>query len=274
VVTTTLELGVGLRTFSIPVKVRKVSQKQDIRIDRASPDGNPLGNLTIDKVTGEQVANEDIRRGKFDGEQFHEIPAEMLAVIEEQTKLDTLAVENFIPVKDVPFERASDAYFLAPDTNPRPLRLLYEALSKTKRAGVGKLVFRSRQQPFVIYPAHGGVFLLTMSFAADFAEADEAGTAISQVDVPKDQVAMAVELVESLASDADVLDTFEDDLIPLKSELVERALAGQKIEARTKQKKATVAHDGLMESLRESLAEAQASRKSSPRSAGRKKQRV
>jgi len=257
--TTTLEIGPA-RLFSIPVKIRKVSVKKDVTLDRASPDGNPLGRVEIDKVTGETVEYADVKRGKFDGEHFHEIPADMLAAIEEQTKLDSLAVEHFIPLKDLPFERANDAYFLAPDGNARPLRLLYEALVKAKRAGVGKLVFRSRQQPFVIYPAHGGLFMLTLSFASDFAEAGEAGTAISGVEVPKDQVALAMELVETLATDAEVLDGFEDDLLPLKTELVERALAGQRIEAKVKQKKAVVAHDGMMDSLRASVAEAQASK--------------
>lgn len=263
--TTTLEIGPA-RLFSIPIKIRKVSVKKDITLDRASPDGNPLGRVEIDKVTGETVEYADVKRGKFDGESFHEIPADMLTAIEEQTKLDSLAVEHFIPLKDLPFERANDAYFLAPDGNARPLRLLYEALVKSKKAGVGKLVFRSRQQPFVIYPAHGGLFMLTLSFASDFAEASEAGTAISGVEVPKDQVALALELVETLATEAEVLDGFEDDLLPLKAELVERALAGQRIESRAKETKAVVAHDNLMDSLKASVAEAQATKaKAKPR---------
>jgi DNA end-binding protein Ku len=268
VLTTSLEVS----GFAIPVKLRKVSVKRDVTFDRASPDGNPIGRVEIDKVTGEALGEDaEIQRGKFDGDVFHAVPQDSIDAITEQTKLDTFAVTDFISLKDVPFERANDAYFLAPDGNGRPLKLIYEAMRKTKKAGIGKLVLRSRQQPFVIYPAYNGVFLLTLSFAEDFKQADEAGRVLEGVTVEKAHVDQAVMLIENLSSEAEALDTLTDDLIPLKAELIEKALAGQKIANTKKAGKAAVAHDGLMDALRASVDEAEkrkGSRKGTRETAG------
>lgn len=273
---TTLELGAE-GGFQIPVSLKKIRQVQDVILDSASPDGNPLKQQNVDLVTGALVANDEKQRGVFNikGNQqkketwadFRPIQQDDLDLIEEATKLDNLVVDHFIPLRDVPFERVTDAYFLAPaeGMGARPLALLAKVLRKTKKAGVFKLVKTSRQHLAVVYEKNGGLIVNTLAFAGDFSAVREAAEALDRQDakVKGVEVEMGVKLIEALSDSADVLDQFEDDLIPLKAELVERALNGEPLPATKGKSRTPVADDGLEARLRETLAQVPPPRKAS-----------
>lgn len=245
-------LNIGL--LSVPVALRKITQKQDVKLDRASAAGNPIGRLEIDKVTGEVIEGE-VQHGKFDGETFRPIPQAALDAIEAETKIDSFEIEHFIPLKEVPWERVQDAYYLAPQTHggsAKPLRLLYEALKRSKRAGVFKLTLTKRQHAAVVFAHNGGLVVNLLAFAADFQQSHEADEAIARADVKPAEVALAVELIEMKAADPGVIDTLEDDLVPLKQRLLDEALAGRTIKA-TAKKAPAPSQDVLLDSLRKSV---------------------
>lgn len=251
----------GISRFVVPVKLEKISVRADVTLDSASPNGNKIKQVKTDAVTGEPVASDEVKKGVFDnpkdGTGFREIPQDALDAIEAETKLDSFQINYFVPVKDLPKERFSAAYYLTPQSgvNPRPLKLLYEALKRTKHAGVFKLCLRSRQYPAAVYALNGGLVVNLLHFAADFKKVKEADRALAEVAVPAEHVKVATELIEALSTDASVLDTFEDDLLPLKSELVEKALAGRPLPKSKKKKAVEPATDELFEQLAASVDE-------------------
>jgi Ku protein len=254
-------LTVGLLT--VPVALRKVTQKQDVKLDRATAAGNRVKRIEVDAVTGEVVDGE-FRHGRFDGDTFHAIPESAIVAIEEETKIESFAIEHFVPLKDVPWERVQDAYYIAPQSkvgSVKPLKLLHAALAKSKKAGAFKLTLTKRQYPAIIYASNGGLIVNTLAFAADFTQVHEADEAIANAEVKPAEVALAVQLIEANASDADVIDTFEDDLVALKQRLVDEALAGRTITTKAKAPVApSPSGDLLMESLKASIAETQKKR--------------
>ena len=255
---TLLEVGAA---FVVPVKLEKITVRADVKIDRASPNGNKIKRVEIDAVTGETVTSDEIKQGVFDnpkdGTGFREIPRDALDAIEAETKLDSFQINDFVPVKDLPKERFSAAYYLTPQSgvNPKPLKLLYEALKRTKHAGVFKLCLRSRQYAAAVYAENGGLIVNLLHFASDFQKMKDADRALADVKVPAEHVKVATELIEVLSTDASVLDTYEDDLLPLKSELVEKALAGKPLPKSKKQKAAEPATDELFSQLAASVDE-------------------
>ena len=257
-----LEIG----ALIVPVKLEKISVRTDVRLDRATEHGNKIKRIEMDSVTGEEVLDGTIKQGVFEnpkeGTGFREIPAEALEAIKEQTDLDTFQIEHFVPVKDLPTERFSNAYFLAPQSgvNPKPLKLLHQALKRTKKAGVFKLTLTSRQYLAALYAHNGALIVNLMHFAGDFKKADRAGEKLAGVEVDPKQVALACDLIEAMSSDADVIDSFEDDLVPLKQTLVDAALAGKKLR-KEKGKKAPAPQDDLAEQLRASYEAIQSKKK-------------
>lgn len=251
---TTLSFGL----LTVPVALHKVSTREDVKIDRASPNGNKLKRVEIDSVTGETVDSLHVQRGIYDnprtGEGFREIPDAAIDAIEAETKLDGFQIEGFIPLKDVPFERVQDAYFLGPQkgANAKPLRLLHEALRRTKKAGVLKFVLTKRQYAGVVYALNGGLVLNIVAFASDFRRAAEASDSIAHIDADAKMTALTVELVESMTVERSTLDVMEDDLVPLKQRLVEAALAGKPVKTKSK-RKAEVDGGDVIERLQASI---------------------
>lgn len=264
-------LTVGL--LSVPVALRKITSKTDVKIDRASKAGNKIERKEFDSVTGELIGGaDDVQHGKWDGDEFRPIPQDALDAIEAETKIEEFVVEHFIPLKDLPVERITDAYYLAPQRDVgsgKPLKLLYEALKRSKRAGVFKLTLTKRQYLAAIYAHNGGLVVNLLAFSSDFKQSHEADAAIAKAEVKPAEVALAVELIEANAADADVIDTFEDDLVTLRQQLVDEALAGRKIPAKKKEPSRPKG-DALMDSLRESVEAAQ--RKKVSKSAASKRQ--
>lgn len=265
---TTLEIGEEGSSFAIPVSMKKIKTTTDVTLDSATLDGNPVGLSVYDLVTGEQVIRNTLRRGIFRSKpnkskkgtwgDFVEVKPEDIEVIEEATKLDSFVVEHFIPLADVPMERIQDAYFLAPaeGMTAKPLVLLARAMKRRKVAGVFKMVKSSRQHLAVVYEQDGGLIVNTLAFAGDFTAVREAAEALKVADVKisKAEQAMAEKVIEAWASDASVIDGYEDDLIPLKADLVERAIQGKELPKKKRAPREPVgAPDDLTELLSQSV---------------------
>lgn len=275
VTNTTLQFGL----VAVPVGLDKVAESKDVKFDRASKNGNAAKQQYVDSVTGELLEGaDDFKHGVWEDPKnkvgFREIAADVIAEIEVATKLDALEIETFIPVADVPFERAVGCYFVKPQKGTpaaKSLRLLYEALRKTKRAGVFKLVLRSRQQPAVVYAKNGGLYVNTLVWGEDFAAGvKRAEEVLASAEVEGKAVELATNLIEQMAGTVEDLDKLTDDVRPLRESLIADALKGKKVAAKKAAAPAPAAADGLAEALEASIL-AQASGKKKKASSARAK---
>src|SRR3954464_9697729 len=106
VVNTTLEVGL----LTVPVGLEKVAETKEPSFDRATKNGNAVARIEVDSVTGERLeSSEDIVKGGGEDAKsktgFKEIPADKIAEINEATKIESFAVDSFVPLAEVPFER-------------------------------------------------------------------------------------------------------------------------------------------------------------------------
>jgi len=260
---TVIEFG----TLAVPVALRKVSTKGEVNFDRACKDGAKVKRLEINADTGKAVTAEDIIRGVRDGDDgpFHEIPAEAIAAIEAQTKLDSLAISGFVPLDEIPWERVTGDYYLAPvkgQSSRGALKLLLEAMKpvygprgkviRGARAGVTKLMPRSLQHLAIVYPKDDGLFVSTLVWAEDFRQAEEARSTLADVKVDEKALGMARELIDAYSEPIEHLDSLTDDVREKRAELIAQAALGKKIVA-PKAVDTKGASDNLMAALEESL---------------------
>jgi Ku protein len=230
VLTSTLSFGL----VSAPVRLKKVSESKATELKTASPEGNPLARVYLDGVTGEVVENGDLRKGLFEADGFHEISQDALTAIDEATKLEVIEVTGFIPLADVPFERAISAYFLAPGGKggpiaAKPLALLRDTLRKYKVAGFGKVTLRTKSYPFVVYEHEGGLLVNTLVWADEFQQVHEAAESLEGVQTPKATVELAGQLVKALTTTVADLDALKDDRREKREKLIAAALAGKPV---------------------------------------------
>ena len=243
--------------FNIPVSVAKATSKEaDISFKLGDPQGGPLTQQYVD-ANGKVVAKDDQTR-TFNGTV---IDQDAIDAIKDSTKKRTLTVEEFVPLKDFREkygERIEGRYFLQADTKGNPnatkaLALFVEAMKAEKVVAVSEICLRDRQSLVAFYPdSTDAMVMVTMAYADEVRDPDEAVLAHTQIKVNKDEVALARQLVQAKKSDGAFCESAFDDAIPAKAKLVEAALGGTVPTTPAKQPAAPAQGD-LMEALKASL---------------------
>lgn len=253
---TTLRVGL----LAIPVALRGITDSKDVSFESATPEGEAVTRPSVGGTTGRVFERAELIQGVTDADgKFREIPKDAIEAAKEATQLDAFEIDSFVPLKDVPFERAIKSYFLAPQkgkgstASAKSMALLHKALVKTKRAGVLKIVPKSRQALAVIYPVNDGLFVTTLQWSEDWQQADEANV-LGEVAVEAKNLAAATALIEALSNDDvnAVLDAQKDSYRVEKERLIAEALAGKKAKPLAKKVKVEETDD-LLAQLEASL---------------------
>lgn len=228
---TTLSFGL----VSCPVSLKKATQKKEVSFKSCSPDGNAVKQVYRDEATGELLDKADLEKAVETDAGLVMVGKDTVKAIDESCTIDGLSVEKFIPLTEVPFERAEASYFIAPQkgagaAESKALGLLRDGLKAHGTAGIGKLSLRTKQRAFVVYEREGGLIVNTLTFAGDYI-GHEASNVLEGV-APADEKTLGLfgTLIASMEGDAADLDSYEDESFEQKAALVEKALAGEKIE--------------------------------------------
>jgi Ku protein len=253
---TTIETG----TLAIPVGIAKATQDQDVKLDRAGPQGGVIKRQEIEEGTGEVVTNGDFQHGRREGDDFHAIKAEDLETIKEETKLKTIPVLECVPLKDVDFARATGKYYVQVQSKGgggRALKLFHDALRKKKAAAVVKFCLRDRQSLGVIYDNNGALVLNTIAWGPSLREPDDQVLAHTTAETKPAERKLAEQLIEVLTvPGGQALHEATDDLIEKKAKLVEDAVAGRPVKKSEKKAAAPPGPDKLLEALEAEVAKA------------------
>jgi Ku protein len=224
---------------SAACRLQKAAAKKGVEFKMSSPDGNPVEQRYVDTLTGGIYAPAECGKAVIapDGS-YVAVAKETVKAIDESCKIDSLTIEGFMDLTDVPMERSEACYFIAPPKGAtpvqiKPLALLAAGLRETGKAGHGKLTLRTTQRSFVIYEKDGGLVLNTLCFADEFIPAVEAAEPYIGFDVDEKMIGLASTLIEAQASDPAALDAYSDDSKIKKAELVEAVLSGETIVAPT-----------------------------------------
>lgn len=206
-------------------------EEEDARRATATVPGD-FKRYLIENGTGERVEPDRVRRGvRLEGGEFIDCTAQ-LAQIEEETKLEQMAVVEFIDVGVVERARIEASHYVgaaAPEA-AKPLKLIYEALRINRRAAVVRWSSRSRQSLGVLV-AHGNsgcLVLLKLAWAEDWREPPAKAMSVNRTQVTVDEIAMASRLVTAMSGRGSAtLDALRDEAIVRREELYAAALAGE-----------------------------------------------
>jgi len=120
-------------------------------IDKRSME--PVGYKRINKVTGKEIAASDIVKGVEyeDGRYVILSPEEIAAAFPKTTQ--TIEIEAFLDADEIPFVYLERPYYTAPlKRGEKVYALLREALRKSHKVGVAKVVIQTRQHLAVLIP--------------------------------------------------------------------------------------------------------------------------
>ncbi|MET0608123.1 MAG: Ku protein [Gaiellaceae bacterium] len=201
-----------------------------------------------------------------------------LEAIDRDTTSRAIDIRSFVPAATVDPIYYDRTYFLVPASagaQRRPYVLLLEAMRETQTAAIGSFVLAGKEKLALIRVRDDALMLETLFVEEDVYSDAEIEEAVEDVKTKKQEVALALQVIDSLAGEFDPKELVSEYRRDLQA-LLEEKLAGAPPEKPEVEEEAEAPVIDLMEALRKSVADAkkrktQAEKPAAPKRAPRKK---
>lgn len=222
--------AISFGLVSIPVKLFNAVSKKSVSFNQLDAStGARLRQKLVSALDGEEVPRDRIVKGYHLGaDQYITITEDELAAVMPVAQR-TIELEEFVDLVEIDPVFYDSAYYLVPDAAAvKPYALLTEAMERAQKVGVARFVMRSKEYVAAIRPKDGKLVLSTMVYADELNSVDELPemTAASGVTLTDRELAMAAQLVESLAAEFDPAkyhDAYRDQVLAM----IDRKAAGE-----------------------------------------------
>jgi DNA end-binding protein Ku len=225
----------GAITFGlvhIPVALHSATNEGGIDfdwLDKRSMD--PVGYKRVNKKTGKEVERENIVKGVAVEKEHYVVltDEEIKAAYPKSTQ--TIEIERFVPVGQIPFVYLERPYYLAPTAKgDKVYALLREALRKAERVAIARVVIQTKQHLAVLVPDGPALILNLLRWGneirtwSDLPLPDEG---VKAAGLKERELEMAQQLIEDMSGEwdpDDFHDSFSEEVMALVKKKVE---AGQ-----------------------------------------------
>lgn len=253
--------SISFGLVNIPVGLAVATQRKDVSFRTLHREcGTPIKQKRWCPVHERDVEPDELVKGwEFAKGQY---------VLVEESDLEAVALQRSQSIEILRFVRLEDVdpvyfdrtYYLAPadaEAQRRPYVLLLRAMEESGMAAVGKFVLWGKENLCLIRARDGALALETLFFADDVRSKSEIEEAVAATEVRKPELALAEQVIASLAGEWTPED-FENEYRRDLATMLEAKLAGEEIVAPEPVVETPVVD--LMEALRQSVADAQGRR--------------
>jgi DNA end-binding protein Ku len=218
--------SISFGLVTIPVKVYSATEERDISFRQVhEEDGGRIRYKRICEIDGKEIPYSDIGKG-------YELPDGRMVVLSNEDFAElplptakAIDVLEFVPAEQIDPMYFAKAYYLAADgQGAKPYVLLRDALTKTGQWALVKVAIRTREVLAVLRERDGALVLQTMLWP-DEVRASEFAVPDDDVDVRKQEVAMAESYIATLKADFDP-ERYHSDYREALEQLVEAKAAG------------------------------------------------
>lgn len=259
--------SISFGLVNIPVKVFSAVSQKEVRFHMIhEEDGGRIKLKRVCSVDGEEVPYDEIAKGYelSKGRNVVLSREEVEALSPEASR--AIAIEDFVELDDIDPIFYEHTYYLVPDKGAeRSYALLLEAMRRTNKVGIARMVMRTKQYLCAVRPYENSALALsTMSYADEINSLKSLEDLPGKSAAPKDrELDMAEQLIGSLTTEW-TPDKYHDTHREEVLELIRKKAEGADIlaEAPAEERPAKVV--SLMDALQKSLA---AGRKASGRDA-------
>lgn len=207
----------------IPVALHSATSEEGLDfdwLDKRSMD--PVGYKRINKRTGKEVEKENIVKGieYEDGQYVILSQEEISAAYPKATQ--TIEIETFVSHTDVPFLYLERPYFVAPiNKGAKVYALLREALHKTQRIGIARVVIQTKQHLAALIPSGPVLVLNLLRFGNEirsWENLDLPAEGMKASAITERELKMAEQLINDMSSTWNpegYRDSFKDEIMKL-----------------------------------------------------------
>src|SRR5688572_6818436 len=194
--------SISFGLVNIPVALHS-AEKRDEELDFTMLDRrdfSPIGYRKVNKATGEEVPRDQIAKG-FEVEDGRFVLVEEMdfkrASPEKTQRIDIVA---FVDLAEIPIGFFDRPYFLeAVAKQEKGYVLLREALKRADKAGIAKVVIRSREYLAALVPQGSVLLLDLLRYPAELRDPKSLNIPDSKKAVTDKELAMANRLIDDLA---------------------------------------------------------------------------
>ncbi len=264
--------AISFGLVSVPVKLYTAVSRKSVRFNQIDAETNSRVKQKRINAEGDEVPYEQIVKG-------YEISKDSYVIVTED-ELAALSpkASRMIDITDFVLEEQIDpvfydaAYFLVPDELARKsYTLLSRAMEESGRVAIATFVMRTKQYLVAIRPTEGRLMMSTMVYADELVSPEEIPglEELEDIDVSDAELAMAGQLIDSLATDFEP-DQYRDTYREKVLDLLEQKASGeiQSIEAAPAAEEAAVVD--LLAALEASVNAAKEARKKPAKKASKK----
>lgn len=236
----------------VPVKLYSATESKAIQFhERHVGDGASIEHRRICAKEDREVPYAEVVKGfETASGRFVVLSKEEIAAA-DGPGAHLLEIEHFVCREEIDPVYYERTYYLGPgDLGEDSYRLLYAALSRADRVGIGRFVFHNRARLAAVGALEDVICLHTMRFADELVGARELDIPAPGRKPGKREIDMADTLVEQLSGPfepGDYADTYRDAVM----ELIRRKASGEEIEVSATEK--PVESNDLLAALKASL---------------------
>lgn len=261
--------SISFGLVNIPVQLFNAVSRKSVRFNQIDTRNNArVRHKKVNAESGEDVPDEAIAKGyELSKGSYVLLSEDELAALDPEAQR-TIDIEEFVDLGDIDPVYFDSSYHLAPDpATVKAYALLARTMEQAGKVGIARFVMRQKQYLAAIRPVDGHLVLSTLVYEDEVNPADEVPELdrVAEVDVSEKELAMAEQLVESLAGEWNP-DKYHDTHRAQVMELIEAKAAGKEpvVAAELPAREKVV---DLMAALEASVAEAKAARGRHPTSA-------
>lgn len=222
-------LSFGL--LNIPVRLLKAEQEKNYHFSMLDEkDLSPIKYKKINAKTGKEVPYERIVKGYEFKKNEYVVMTDKDFKAANVEATGTIDIENFVDLHEIDFMFLEKPYYLVPEKNgEKGYFLLSEAMKKSKKAAIAKIVMRNKQHLAMIMVRGDYLVLEIMRFAHEVLEADEVGyfDSFKKMKYSPKELSMAVDLINGMTEKwqpEHYKDTYYNDL----KKIIDRKIKGGK----------------------------------------------
>jgi DNA end-binding protein Ku len=250
--------AISFGLVNIPVKLYSAVSRKTVRFNQLDgKDGTRIQQKRVNPQTGDEVPYERLVKGyELSPDRYVVVTPEELDSIEPR-KTRMIEIEDFVELDDIDPIFYDHPYYLVPGKGAsKAYVLLLKAMEDARRVGIARVVIRSKEQLVAIRPRNGVLCMETLLFGDEVISPDDIDEVpdTTEVEASKREVAMASELIDSLATEFDP-GKYRDEYRDRVLELIERKAEGQEIAIQPQEEEPAQVPD-LMAALEASISEA------------------
>jgi DNA end-binding protein Ku len=214
---------------TIPIQIfNAVDNSKEVHFNQLHATDN--GKINYKKVCSEcekEVPIAEIVKGyEYSPDQFVVIKPEEL----ENIKLESnkaIDIEAFVDISEVHPSRFEAVYYIGPSAaiGVPTFNLLYKALSKSNKAGVGRIVLREKEDVVLLVPENQGLVMYKLRYPDELKSISEVPD-LKDSPVDEAQLKLADTLIDSLTKKFDDIN-FTDHYKTALMEIVNQKVAGK-----------------------------------------------